>query len=547
MPKMTRLEIAKFRIFQDQIFHLGKMLTVISGQNGTGKSNLLGLIGNCVEYKKPGRKQRVSSMFKPHLFRAEFSELFAASKEYDQSGSNLMSFYFDDRDSRKVRITWQKQNKGKAHREVEAEQETGSKRFRIIPYKDVEGKKRSSAKKQIASIYLGLSRLFPYGESEKCTNKSLQKSDSDAISWISEQACRILSMTETIEDLEEVSVSETRRKKGVGFTTSNYDALANSAGQDNIGQILSAVWNIKALKTELGPQFPGAILLIDEIDATLHPASQIKLIKLLIKEAKDNDFQVACTTHSLYLLSYVADRVQHNTSKENDIELIYLTKARGSLEIFRNPEHCLIENDLREEVNSHPRRIKVYAEDDETRWFLRKLLEKHHLLGRVYIIEGVSLGCREALNLFEKDPMTFNEILFICDGDTSPEGLHRNFVRLPGEGRPESVLMDFLCSQEESHEFYFQEGLMSHGISLRNLREKKKGVLEQSASRKERELYKEWFQEMKLLFEEFYLFEYWYEGHQEEANMFLKCFIDAFNRIAKELRIPVIPPMANPQ
>lgn len=88
---------------------------------------------------------------------------------------------------------------------------------------------------------------------------------------------------------------------------------------------------------------------------------------------------------------------------------------------------------------------------------------------------------------------------------------------------------------------------MSHGISLRNLREKKKGVLEQSASKKERELYKEWFQEMKLLFEEFYLFEYWYEGHQEEANMFLKCFIDAFNRIAKELRIPVIPPMANPQ
>ncbi|WP_347713462.1 AAA family ATPase [uncultured Fretibacterium sp.] len=542
MPKMTRLEIKKFRIFQNQTFHLGEMLTVISGQNGTGKSNLLGLIGNCVEYKKP--RQRVSSMFNPRSFRTEFSELFAASQEYDLSGSNLMTFYFDDNDLRKVRITWQKHNKGKIYQEVGVEQETETKRFRIIPYKDIEGK-RSSAKKQMASIYLGLSRLFPYGESEKCTNKSLRKSDPAAISWISERASRILSMTETVEDLEEVSVSETRRKKGIGFTTSNYDALANSAGQDNIGQILSAVWNIKALKTELGPQFPGAILLIDEIDATLHPASQIKLIKLLIEEARSNDFQVVCTTHSLYLLSYVTNKVQHNTPDENNIELIYLTKARGSLEIFRNPEQCLIENDLRENLATQPLRIKVYAEDDETRWFLRKLLEKHYLLGRLDIVEGVRLGCREAQNLFEKDPMTFNEILFICDGDASPEGLPNNFVRLPGESRPESVLMDFLCSQEESQEFYSQDGLMSRGINLRNLREKKRELLEQRQSRAERELYKEWFREMQPFFEEFHLFDFWHTRHQEETNIFLEAFINAFNRIAKRLQIPVVSPMAN--
>jgi len=68
--------------------------------------------------------------------------------------------------------------------------------------------------------------------------------------------------------------------------------LTNSSGQDNLGQILLAILSFRKLKEEQGEQWQGGILLIDEIDATLHPAAQSKLIKLFIQEAKENKLQI---------------------------------------------------------------------------------------------------------------------------------------------------------------------------------------------------------------------------------------------------------------
>ena len=49
---INSLEIEEFRMFRDRKFELGKRITVFAGQNATGKSTLLGLLGNMVESKE---------------------------------------------------------------------------------------------------------------------------------------------------------------------------------------------------------------------------------------------------------------------------------------------------------------------------------------------------------------------------------------------------------------------------------------------------------------------------------------------------------------
>ena len=69
-------------------------------------------------------------------------------------------------------------------------------------------------------------------------------------------------------------------------------------------QIMYLLLSFIKLKTEydnIGEPWPGGILLIDELDATLHPAAQIRLIDLIYKVCKQFNFQAVFTTHSLQI------------------------------------------------------------------------------------------------------------------------------------------------------------------------------------------------------------------------------------------------------
>ena len=53
---LKEIKLNDFRIFKDQNLLLGKYLTVIAGGNATGKSTILGMLGNCCELKKTKAK-----------------------------------------------------------------------------------------------------------------------------------------------------------------------------------------------------------------------------------------------------------------------------------------------------------------------------------------------------------------------------------------------------------------------------------------------------------------------------------------------------------
>lgn len=82
---------------------------------------------------------------------------------------------------------------------------------------------------QIPVIYLGLSRLFPIGEANenKISANSIKFIDEDQRNWFVEQYTKILSIYDNISNVNNYSIGETDKKRGVGIETDKYDYLTN--------------------------------------------------------------------------------------------------------------------------------------------------------------------------------------------------------------------------------------------------------------------------------------------------------------------------------
>lgn len=556
-----KIKINDFRLFHNQTILLGKYLTVLSGRNSTGKSTILGMIANSGELKK---KDGIT--YSSRQFRAEFSELFKGSHKYDRTGADKFTITLSDEngnetDYRSFRTAWQTKN---SHRKKPQEPEGGADqpksetkipsrekkedegRFRVIPFKKLEDGKKTEAKFNYPVLYLGLSRLFPIGESQdgSISTKGIVFKSDEHKEWFVNKYTTILSMQSELKEITNYSIAETDKKSGIGVSTDQYDYLTNSSGQDNLGQILLALLSFKKLKEEKGNQWNGGILLIDEIDATLHPAAQNKLIKLFLQEARENGIQIVVTTHSLSFLRNICDRTTYNSHDEsvnNNIELYYLTNANRHLEIKRNTPFTEIESDLM--VNSIVQSsniIKLYSEDAEARWFLSKIVSDY--LPYVDVLD-ITIGCTELINLYKADLQYFGNALLVFDGDVTeaqlnkvPEQTRRNLgnvLMLPGGKRPEQVIYDYLLSLGPDHDFWTGSA-RSLGFTWDYFNEH--GPLSDDYRQEtEREKYKKWFVAHQQYFDTARLMDYWMRDQPDLVADFRDRFKASHNHVAKRM------------
>lgn len=558
-----KIKINDFRLFHNQTILLGKYLTVLSGRNSTGKSTILGMIANSGELKK---KDGIT--YSSRQFRAEFSELFKGSHKYDSTGADKFTITLSDEngnetDYRSFRTAWQTKD---SHRKKPQEPEGGADqpksetkipsrekkedegRFRVIPFKKLEDGKKTEAKFNYPVLYLGLSRLFPIGESQdgSISTKGIVFKSDEHKEWFVNKYTTILSMQSELKEITNYSIAETDKKSGIGVSTDQYDYLTNSSGQDNLGQILLALLSFKKLKEEKGNQWNGGILLIDEIDATLHPAAQNKLIKLFLQEARENGIQIVVTTHSLSFLRNICDRTTYNSHDEsvnNNIELYYLTNANRHLEIKRNTPFTEIESDLM--VNSivqSSNKIKLYSEDAEARWFLSKIVSDY--LPYVDVLD-ITIGCTELINLYKADLQYFGNALLVFDGDVTeaqlnkvPEQTRRNLgnvLMLPGGKRPEQVIYDYLLSLGPDHDFWTGSA-RSLGFTWDYFNEH--GPLSDDYRQEtEREKYKKWFAAHQQYFDTARLMDYWMRDQPDLVADFRDRFKASHNHVAKRMMI----------
>lgn len=521
-----KMVLNDFRQFHDKEIIIGKRITAISGINGTGKTTILGLLANSSELK--GAKR-----YDGRRFRSEFSELFKATLKHDPKGSNRVNLHFDvggDDLNVVFRTTWQNDDT----------------RFRVIPKWTNDGKPTES-KIPIPSVYLGLSRLYPIGEApdESVSSSSLKWSDPTDEEWFLSSYTRILSMSGDVVSVDSVRIDNIDAKRGVGIDTEQYNAYSNSSGQDNLGQILLAMLSFKKLQREMGEPLPGGLLVIDEIDASLHPAAQIRLIDLLIAESKETGIQVVFTTHSTVILKYLNEKTLHNPpDAPGDIEIAYITDADRSLVVKRNPGWFEMESDLFVGPSSIVNRVGVITEDDEARWFVDSLLKAcvPDVSARILLIDA-SFGCGQIGKLYVHDYPYIHDRIVVFDGDVEKDDKFPSEVPvdkmlsdprvlvLPGGDSPEKVIYSYIASAAEGSNVWLS--LNRIGVTHRSFVENGPETPAYKNVSPERNKYKRWFNDNLHYLNAAKVVDHWVEDNEEEASKFCDSFRKAWELVSR--------------
>lgn len=529
---IEKMQIHEFRKFKDDTIVLGKYLTAIAGHNATGKSTILALLGHTSELS-----QEVATPLGGTQFRTEFGQIIRVDAAKDIKSDNLMTFTIKSFD-------WSETLEEFNYRSTI---QSGD-RYRLLPVRIVDGKKTSS-KMEWPVLYLGLSRVYPFGESDKLSIHDDERITSELMKDMIQNYMRILNQTEDIVEVNAVDTDVSKKSKlsSFGVSTENYNYVANSAGQSNLGQILLAIESFKYLKNEMKGKWDGGMLLIDELDATLHPCAQKKLLDYLYQNAKEIGIQICFTTHSLYMLEHTNRYVEKGKKSDGgngEVEINYLLPENDNISVIRNPELDTMKYDLMMLIppENVGMKIKVYVEDDEAAIMTEIFLKKYE--DRIDII-SLELGCDNIIKLFKKD-INFQQSIICLDGDAHSKlaGIELKYrelskkvmITLPDKKvSPERVLYSFLFLENTDLSEILNPSV---GLSFRNIQENfrrddKKIMTDRDAA-------KSWF---KLLYGQQPTFmndliQLYAEKHSKEYKEFVKAFKGAFNYLAGPQRIP---------
>ncbi|MEZ8011677.1 AAA family ATPase [Vibrio splendidus] len=477
---INKVHIEKFRGFKDVQFSLGDYVTLIAGQNGTQKSTLLGILSQTFTIPT---KDHPFSDEKPLIggtYRSSFSDKFKLSPERDLAGTHEWTLYFHNHD---------------LHEDI-CEQggftvESIPRTARSIRFWQKGTRESGSGYIQLPVLYLSLKRLIPIAEAGKIQEKDIQLTTAEQ-RWFTKHYKKILINR---DNLETIDYLEGPSKNTLGVSTEHYDWQSNSAGQDNLGKILLAILSFKRLKQKHPDQYEGGILAIDEIDATLYPGSQVQLLDLLASISKREKIQVIATTHSLQMLERLSE-LKEARGRNEQFNTVYLTKEDNTILIDEAPPFEEILHNLNVSIGNAPpekvSKLSIYTEDKECIQFAKALL-KGNKFNLSY--EPLSLGCNNYLELGRKKVPNFTHpnSIIILDGDVRGKlpkgrGKLKNYLCLPGELNPESLLADFLDGLPDVHPLWKEKvARYSHQVCFR------RHDIEDIKS--DRDIAKEWYRE----------------------------------------------------
>lgn len=466
ITKVDCLKVNKFRRFKDISIPFGEKITLIAGQNGTSKSTLLGMLAQSFSFgvvrgstaRKPDASKYTTNYHglklhefvdltgKPFMYDCD--DVFRLSKEFDFG----KEYQYETKLSLPAGVGANLPDNSlltKSRDRKDGGTITGM-RFVTGPgasHKLGEGNFPHPV------IYLGLNRLWPLAVTTKCTFSGDPLSEEDK-KWYVEKYNEILCLDEPKNSAKFMDTTE--KRKFITPKSSNYDGESCSAGQDNLSQLLTAILSFRGLKKTLGKQYRGGMLLIDELDATLHAFSQDKLLELLCDVSEKLGLQIITTTHSLRLLekAYQSPLKQH-------IQVLYLTNSDGAIVREEYETYQEISDHLKVEAtpppNRKPRKVSVVFEDDEgKRLFLQICGSK--LRHYIFCANTASLGGGHLKNLatMSKALPELQDVIFVPDGDMvktwadPPE----NLLTLPGGKRPETLLYRHLFSMKTPDPFW---------------------------------------------------------------------------------------------
>lgn len=509
--------IKKFRGFNEVAIELGSQLTIIAGLNGTQKTTLLGIITQPFTISGDDNKLKEEKPLCGGTYKSAFNEKFKLSENFDKPKEHEWTINLKDsetpftvesmsRDKTTIRF-WKKGNRSKGAGYI-----------------------------QLPVIFLSLKRVLPIGEDNKISRSDKNELTEEESKFFNDWYRKILISSDVILSSAHI---ESPDKSTQGINTEFYDWQQNSAGQDNTGKILLAILSFKRLNEKYPDDYKGGILAIDELDATLYPGSQIRLLEALRSFSSKFKIQIICTTHSLSILERASELATETSKRQetlNQIRTLFLEKRNNRIEVANNISYKSIKNRLQVSIE-RIKSIKIYAftEDREGIAFAKALL-KSKKSGLTFV--DANFSCSNLINLASQKIPTFcyPESIIFLDGDVKQNArelrkanLQKNIILFPGNKSIERLLADFLINLDDNSPIW-----TNINDDYSKLYCFKDHPYDQIMST--REVGKAWFN--------FHLKDWginaskiinvWAKENKEAVDIFINNFIDLYNSIAME-------------
>jgi predicted ATPase len=276
--------------------------------------------------------------------------------------------------------------------------------------------------------YIDLSRLQPVGTrvgyARIAKNKHLEHS---ATAFTDDQVARLSQIMGREYDNAKMAISTIDANREIPVLSKAkqpYSGFHQGSGETTVAELL---------RTQL-PQY--GLILIDEIESSLHPRAQRRLMRDLAVAARDRECQIVISTHSPYVLEELPLAAR-----------IYILETGGTKQIVNgvSPQFAMTKMD----DEQHPE-CELYVEDGRAAVFLGEILSRYarELFIRCSIIPygaanlGVALGQMVQARRFPRPTRVF------LDGD---QGDAIGCVLLPGGDAPERVVFAKLQREKWRH------------------------------------------------------------------------------------------------
>lgn len=512
MRIIKAIKVERFRGLVNQEIKFDRPVNAIIGKNGAMKTTLLGMIAHPFSLKTSVMYDE-SPLSGGKSFNSQMNDKFKFSDEFDRAHEHKWTLVVDKKIYEKEEYT------------CESERRTDTGRIRFW---STEGREKGMNFIQCPVIYLSMKRLSPLGEEKQLKIQDTSLSNDELLSF-KKAHNSILISTDAIEGVSELI---SKNKRTVGTKTSYSDAVTISAGQDNIGRILLAVLSMRRLKEKYPHDYKGGIICIDEIESTLYPASQEKLIDYMHEAAAKYSIQFFFTTHSMSIVNYLKLGPKNERNS-----ITYLKKAGPSVNAISNPSLRSIENDLyvASGKESLSPKIKVYCEDLVGTNYCKALLPED-IKKKVSFVTGMDLGWTNYKTLVTHKVPEFLDNIIVLDGDVQSNKdrpRSENVTFLPGESFPEDVVYNMLYALDATDEFWNNDvGGYGKDVCFRDY----VNYIDSKNGDESKKAIKSWFQSQKKYIDKKYmqrLFKEWIKKNPKKTADFVNNFVNAYNSVAK--------------
>ena len=276
--------------------------------------------------------------------------------------------------------------------------------------------------------YIDLSRLQPVGTRVGYARIAKNRhEEASATNFAEDQVQRLSEIMGRPYDSAKMALSDIDKTREIPVLFKagrGYSGFHQGSGETTIAELI---------QSDL-PKY--GLILIDEIESSLHPRAQRRLIRDLATKVRLHECQIILTTHSPFVLEELPLAAR-----------TYILETTNGRQIANgvSPDFAMTKMD----DEPHPE-CELYVEDVRSATFVEEILSKHakELFIRCSVVPygaanlGVSLGVLADNNRFPRPTVVF------LDGD---QDAAKGCVMLPGDDAPERVVFESLRRENWRH------------------------------------------------------------------------------------------------